>query len=161
MVRNLIGGHALSIAKAVMAMMESVRESLFHLFLLSINEECNVLCQWTQKSLFRKISVAQSLEYQWTPLVDELKTKSPLLCSILQSIATRSDGRNTCKVGAAHNPGICMSASVILKERNREMNGVQSLMSLLMYSCHCEKKVNTNYMFNSLRIHLYNTHTIV
>ena len=137
--RNLLGGHAPSIAKAVMAM-ENVRESLIHLFLLAINEECNVLCQRSEKSLFRKMSVVQSLEFQWTPFVDELKAKSPLLYSILQSIVTRGDSRNTLKVGAAHNPAICMTAAVILKERNREMNGVQTLMSLLMYSCHCEKK---------------------
>ncbi len=45
------------------------------------------------------------------------------------------------KVGEAHFPGICSAAAILLKERNREMCGLQSLVSLLMYSCHAEKQV--------------------
>ena len=37
---------------------------------------------------------------------------------------------------------ILASASVILKERNREMCGVQSLMSLLLFLSHANKHVN-------------------
>ena len=34
-----------------------------------------------------------------------------------------------------------MAAAVILKERNREMCGLQQMISSLMYGSHCEKKV--------------------
>ena len=44
------------------------------------------------------------------------------------------------KVGSSHNPGICCAAADLLKERNREMCGLQSLVSLLMFSCHAKKR---------------------
>ena len=141
--RQLLGGHPPSIAKAVMAM-EDVRESLIKLFLNTINDECNVLCQRSQKSVFRKMSMEQVMDFKWSLLVEELNSKAPLLYSVLSSIATRNDRRNVIKVGPDHYPGICMAAAVILKERNREMCGLQSIISLLLYSCHCEKKVSIN-----------------
>ena len=38
-----------------------------------------------------------------------------------------------------------MAAAAVLKERNQEMCGVQSLTSSLLYSCHCEKQVLSDY----------------
>ena len=140
--RHLLGGHAPSIAKAVMAM-DDVRESLFSLFLDAINEECNNLCRRspTNSSLFRKMPLSQIVDFKWSALVSELESRAPLLFKALSSIAAHSDNRNKSKVGVAHHPGICMAVAIILKERNREMCGVQSVASLLMYSYHCEKKV--------------------
>lgn len=140
--RQLLGGHAPSIAKAVMAM-EDVKESLHQLVLKTINDECNTICQRKNASTFRKMTMDQVVDFKWTLLIDELTAKAPLLFSVLSSIATYSDHRNITKTGAAHNPGICMAAAVILKERNREICGLQSLLSLLLYSCHSEKKVRT------------------
>ena len=37
-------------------------------------------------------------------------------------------------------PSICMAMAVLLKERNREMSGLQYLMSLLLFASHTEKK---------------------
>ena len=126
--------------------MDGVRDALFSLFLDSINSECNNLCQRlpTSLSLFRKMVVSQMVDFKWSMLVNELESRAPLLFKALSSIAGRNDHRNKSKVGAAHHPGICMAVAIILKERNREMCGVQSLISLLMYSCHCEKQVCCN-----------------
>ena len=71
----------------------------------------------------------------------ELERDAPLLLQIIQCLVARNDYRNKCKVGAAHYHGICTAIAVMLKERNREMCGLQSLLSLLMYSGHCEKQV--------------------
>ena len=65
-------------------------------------------------------------------MVRELEAQAPLLLKALSSIVTHNDHRSVSKVGASHFPVICMAAAVILKERNREMCGVQSLISLLM-----------------------------
>lgn len=142
--RNLLGGHAPSIAKAVMAMSD-VRECLLNLFLADLNDECNKLCRRTDESVFRKMPVAAAMDFKWEPFITDLQTKSPLLYTILFSIASRSDRRNASKAGLAHYPGICMSASIILKERNCEICGLQSVLSLLLYSCHSEKKVTIIY----------------
>ena len=71
----------------------------------------------------------------------ELEQDAPLLLKIMNCLVARYDYWNKCKVGTAHNPGFCTAAAVILKERIREMCGLQSLLSLPMYSCHCEKQV--------------------
>lgn len=80
-------------------------------------------------------------EFSWTVLVEVLQKKAPTFFQILSTIASHGDHRNKMKVGDAHNPGICMAAAVILKERNREMNGVQSLLSLLLFTSHVNKQV--------------------
>ena len=74
-------------------------------------------------------------------MIAELQLKAPLLFKVLHSLSSRNDHRNTLKVGVAHYPGICSAAAILLKERNREMCGLQSLISLLLYSCHAEKQV--------------------
>ena len=75
-------------------------------------------------------------------MAEELQQKAPLVFSVLLSIASRNDNRNAVKVATAHYPGICSVAAILLKERNREMCGLQSLVSLLMFSCHAEKQVH-------------------
>ena len=137
---QLLGGHAPSIAMAVMCM-EDVKECLYDLFISTINDECNKICQCSVISVFRNMSMNQAVDFKWSLLIIELKSKSPLVYSVLSSVVTRDDCRNTIKVRDSHNPGICMLAGVILKERNGEMCSLQSILSLLMYSCHCEKRV--------------------
>ena len=41
-----------------------------------------------------------------------------------------------------HYPGLCMSVAILLKERNREMSGLQYIVSLLLYSSHVDKQVS-------------------
>ena len=142
LVRALLGGHPPSIAKAIMAM-DNVREAVFTLFLDTINLECNALCKKSTNTPtnFRRIPLAQIVNFKWLELVKKLEARSPLLFRILSTIAECNDHRNNRKVGVSRHPGICTAAAIILKERNREMIGVQSILSLLMYSCHCEKQV--------------------
>ena len=130
--------------------MADIREAIIIQFLSIINRECTVLCQKSSASPshFRNIPIDQIENFNWGELVDELKLKVPLLLKILTTIATRNDHRNVSKIGSAHYPGICTASAVMLKERNREINGVQSIVSLLMYSCHCEKQVQCMYMYN-------------
>lgn len=143
--RALLGGNAVSIAKAAL-LVEGVRDAIAKQFMGLLNEECRQLCQkgtsnLPVSSLFRSIPVNQCAEFRWTDMMAELEQKAPLLLSFVQSLVTRNDYRNKTKLGPSHFPGICMAVAVILKERNREMRGLQGLLSLLMYSCHCEKQV--------------------
>ena len=144
--RAALGGDATSIAKAALAI-SSVREAVIQLLLGSLNEECNRLCRkktttsHPSTSLFRCIPVEKLAGFKWDDMMRELESDAPLLLQILVCLVARNDGRNKNKVGGAHHPGICSAVAVMLKERNREMCGLQSLLSLLMYSCHCEKQV--------------------
>lgn len=47
---------------------------------------------------------------------------------------------------------------MILKERNREMCGLQSVVSLLMYNCHCYSQVYAR--LNQLNLCLSYQHTL-
>lgn len=53
----------------------------------------------------------------------------------------KNDARNMQKRDTAHYPGICFAVAVILKERSREMCGLQSFVSLLLMASGVEKKV--------------------
>ena len=142
LVRALIGGNARSTAKAILSI-GTIKEAVIQQLLGILNMECSTLCHKkpTQLSLFRKNPTEKLYEFEWNDLVPELEKHAPILLRIFSCLVTRNDGRNKTKKGTAHQPGICPAVAVILKERNREMCGLQSLISLLMYSSHCEKQV--------------------
>ena len=73
--------------------------------------------------------------------VADLKDNAPILLHILTAVASLSDHRNQIKVGSHHFPGISTAVAVLSKERNREMDGFQSVVSTLMFLGHCEKQV--------------------
>lgn len=140
--RALLSGHSPSIAKAVMGV-EEIKEAIMKQMLVELNEECTRLCkrEGTPLSPFRSISADKLVDFRWKDMTADIEQKAPLLFKILYSLVSSNDHRNKMKVGAAHFPGICSAAAILLKERNREMCGLQSLVSLLMYSCHAEKQV--------------------
>lgn len=126
----------MSIAKAALGV-EDVREAIISQLMGTLNEECRKLCrQKPTNTPFRNIPVNKLVEFKWENMIGELQSKAPLLYRILYSLTSRNDHRNMLKLGAAHFPGICAAAAILLKERNREMCGLQSLISLFMCSCH-------------------------
>lgn len=139
--KQLAGGHLPSIAKAVVGHKQLYE--VFKLILDKVDDECNQLCrrQPSSPSLFRRAPLTQFMEWDWKLAIDELANKAPTLLHVLTTIASRSDHRNSKKSGNAHYPGIIMSVAVILKERNREMVGIQSLISLLLFNSRVEKQV--------------------
>lgn len=142
MAQALVGGHAPSIAAAVMEV-ESVQKAIIGIYSERISRECGILCQKLadSPSCFRTIPVNQLDGFSWEAMLGELKDKAPILLDVLTTIVSFSDHRNKVKVGCKHNPGICTAVAVLLKERNRQMSGLQSILSMLMYVCHCEKQV--------------------
>ena len=98
-----------------------------------IDTECGLLCCRSPASSFRKMDVLQSHEFDWAILVTELKKKAPLLYRIMCHLTSTSDHMNEMNCGDVHNPGICMAIAVLLKERNREICGVQILYFLWVY----------------------------
>ena len=136
--RALIGDDADSIAKAAMKI-DDVKEAIIKQILRILNEEC---ARDNTQSQFRKIPVSQLRQFKWKDMIAELQSTAPLFYRVMYSLASRNDYRNLVKVGTVHSPGICSAVAILLKERNREMCGLQSMISLLMYSCHCEKQVS-------------------
>lgn len=73
-------------------------------------------------------------EFKWTTYVNEMESKAPTLLRFLMYLVSHSDRRNNVKQGDHHYPAVCMSAAVILKERNREMVSLPTYISLLLFS---------------------------
>ena len=87
--RALAGGHIPSVAKAVVQN-SALREEVFLQFLNLVDEECCMLCQKNDPSLFRRVPVAELVSFQWEQFIDELKSKAPTLLRILHAISYRS-----------------------------------------------------------------------
>ena len=99
-------------------------------------------------SPFRKIGVDKLTDFQWKSFTQDLSVKAPIMLRLI-SIVAHSDHHNKKKVGSAHHPGICMAFAILLKERNRELCGVQSLISVLLYNSHVDKQVMIYYSASS------------
>ena len=138
--RSLAGGHLPTIAKAVLSH-EGLKELIMLKVLDAIDQEASKLCQYNSPSLFRKIKVERLAEFSWGSCISELQSKAPILLRVLSTLASRNDHRNQHKKGAAHYPGICMAMATILKERNREMCGIQRLVSLILFTSRVQKQV--------------------
>lgn len=140
--RALAGGHLPTIAKAVLSH-EGLKELIMLKMIDAIDLEASKLCQYNSDSpsLFRKIKVERLPEFSWDSCISELQSKAPILLRILSTLASRNDHRNQHKKGAAHYPGICMAIATILKERNREMCGIQRLVSLILFTSRVQKQV--------------------
>ena len=137
----LAGGDPHTIAKVVLSE-PSVRQHVLNRVVQEIDDECMSVCRRQPVSVFRKITPLQMESFSWDCYIKELETKCPILYQILETVVSHSDSRNSQKKGEAHYPGICMVAAVLLKERNREMVGVQSLLSLVLFNSLVHKNVS-------------------
>lgn len=104
-----------------------------------IDEECSLICRSTDISIFRRYNVGAQ-NFEWKDYATELKVKSPVLYHILTKIVSHSDKRNS-RDTKHHFPGICTSVAILLKERNKDMTGLQTLLSLVLFPSHIQKQV--------------------
>ena len=74
--RALLGGHATSIAKAVLEW-ENVKEAVIQQLHRKINEECSKLCSKTTISPYRTIPVDRLAGLKWKDVAEELQQKAP------------------------------------------------------------------------------------
>ena len=153
--RTLAGGHIPSIAKSVFAN-PSLRELLVEKVVQAVGNECASLCSRSAQpvSLFRHFSLDQSDTFAWKECIRELEQKCPILFRLFTHLVSHTDHRNASKRGERHYPGICMATAVLLKERNREMSGMQAFLSLVLFSSRVEKKV-CMYMYVCVHVCMY------
>ena len=121
----------------------SIRELIVNRIIAAIDEECSHLCRKsvTNPAVFRMQKPQLIESMQWSEYIHELESKAPMLLKIISGIVSHSDRRNKVKCGDRHIPGICMAVAVLLKERNKHMAGVQTVVSLLMSAAHVDKQV--------------------
>ena len=114
-----------------------IKESVLDKICECIEEECNLICK-KNASIFRKYNIAANFE--WSDYASELKQKLPIIYRVLSKIVSHSDKRNSRTIDY-HNPGMCTAVAILLNERNREMTGLQTLMSLILYPTQVQKQV--------------------
>ena len=147
--RALVGGNLPSITKAVFAH-DEIRNLLLLRFFDLIDKECAELCRKNPGTIsrFRNIPVDKLVQFKWNDVIDDMRSKSPTLLQVFSTVVSHNDHRNTSKKGdQQHNPSICMATAVLLKERNREMCGVQLVISIALYLSRVQKKVS-NYQYS-------------
>ena len=122
---------------------EGLREQILLKLFDLIDAECGKLCQraCNPPSLFRKIPIEKLPHFKWESCISELELKAPTILKMLTTIVCRNDHRNQHKQGERHHPGICMAISTLLKERNREMGGIQNFISLVLFTSRVQKQV--------------------
>ena len=114
----------------------------------TLDSECDKLCQrGDNTSFFRKIPVSQLEKFEMSACIDELKVKAPYLLRLLVKLVSKNDHRNQHKHGKSHHSGICMTIATLLKERSREMNGIQTFLSLVLFTSRVHKQVKYNYIY--------------
>ena len=125
---------------------EGIREHVLLKVFDLVDAECGKLCQRSGNPppLFRKIPVDKLPQFQWGPCIEELEVKAPTLLRMLATIVSRNDHRNQHKQGARHYPGICTAIATLLKERNREMGGIQTFISLVLFTSRVQKQVHVH-----------------
>lgn len=140
--RAVAGDNVKSVCRAVFAI-PHLREELVSRVTRTIDDECAFLCTKRVElmSLFRSMSLRQAECFLWAQAIAELESKAPTLYTILNSIVTHSASRNKFKKGESQYPGICMAVAILLKERNKQMCGLQSYLSSVLFSTKLHKKV--------------------
>ena len=143
--RALAGGNLQPIAKAVFTS-DGLRKQLLQKFTDALNNEVTELCKKRANppSLFRRIPIEKVSDFRWCDCIAELKLKAPILLEVVSALVSCNDSRNKQKRGDVHNPGICMAIAILLKERNREMCGIQTLVSLVLFTSRVQKQVHVH-----------------
>ena len=145
--RTLITGNYTAIA-TVARTIGPLWDEVVKLVTVQIACECSALCQKSPSALLRSMSVEEMETFSWATMMSEIRRLAPTLLQILMVVSSSNDHRNSNKTGSAHDPGICMTLCILLKERCTHIIGLQSLISLLLYMS------NTNKVVSDIAIHL-------
>ena len=144
--RCLAGGNLSSLAKAVFGHHE-LKRKLTEKVVESVGEECALICRRSKSPLFRRFPADKAEGFSFSDCITELERMCPTLFRLLTSVVTANDARNAekrvkfRKKSAHHFPSVCTAAAILLKERNREMCGIQTHIALVLYHSNVKKKV--------------------
>ena len=105
-----------------------------------IKAECVALCRHTPKqSILRVCSTKQLLTFRWSKVLSELKSRTPTLLSILNAAA---EPAYKCRKQTASPPcAVGMAAAILLKQHNKHLCLLQTIISILLYAGHAAKRV--------------------
>ncbi len=85
--------------------------------------------------MLRLSTIGAVTNFSWGPVLQELKVQAPTLSSFIRSALSKRG----CKV---RRYAVGMSASLLLKSRNKHLALGQAVISVAMYAGHCSKHVS-------------------
>ena len=97
--------------------------------------ELRVLCSDKYSSILTNHGAEQITNFHWDHVIDEAKEAMPVLLKLLSmSMKTRTERDNA-------NAIIGLIISILAKQRRPTSSLFQKIVSLILYSGHCSKKV--------------------
>ena len=124
--KALFYGPSSRIATAVMKC-DLIRKQVIQKVLGIISREVSDLCSRKKPSMLRKSAKDDLIEYNLELLCEEWKKRAPLFYSfLLTSCATKRTENMTWL------PSVAISGSVLLKQRNGEMNATANVLGILL-----------------------------
>ena len=89
-------------------------------------------CRWPLP--FHRLPLKNVEEFSWDIYIQELKLRGPFLLKLFRTLVQHNEHRNMTKQGPKHTPGICMSIAALLQEHNREITGIQTYVSHVLFN---------------------------
>ena len=129
--RCLLQGTWLDIARAAFKVKE-LRTEFCKLFLREISKECSDIVSGKNPSLLRKTSASEMQELSLQKVCSELETRTPLLYSVLITAATPVPSKTQGLNAEKWLPSVAVAGSVLLKQRSRNVNAVQLMITTLI-----------------------------
>ena len=112
-----------------------------------IRKEIKTTCGLSSISLLRDFTPERLQSFKWNDLVEEMQQSAPTLLELLRGCVLRKKrkkrvGQKSYRVKDESVIGIC--AAILLRHQNPQMNLIQRIVSLLLYSGHAPKLVRSN-----------------
>lgn len=121
-----------------------------------IRKEIKIMCGLSSISVLRDFTSGRLQSFQWEDLIKEMQQSAPTLLEILQECVLRKKRKQQTgrlrRVKDENIIGIC--AAILLRHQNPQMNLIQRIVSLLLYSGHAPKLVSTNILKYNLALDL-------
>ena len=108
------------------------REMLIQKVLHVLKEECTGLCSTTKPSLLRKASPEDLAEMDLSAVAVELKARSPLLFSVLTTIAGCDVTCSIDKIPHRTLSSLSVATGVLMHQRNMHVSAVQHSVGLIL-----------------------------
>ena len=121
-----------------------IRKRIVQLVGDRIRKEMKTMCGLSSISLLRDFTPERLRSFQWEDLVDEMQQNAPTMLEILRGCVARKERKS--RLGRLYRVkdesiiGVC--AAILLRHQNPQMNLIQRIVSLLLYSGHAPKQVS-------------------
>jgi hypothetical protein len=114
----------------------SLKKQVTYKLLQEIDEDCKKLCAKKDGSILREKKYPDMIEFEWSFLLGEMSKRCPFLRAVLVTAAKCANKNRN------HVPPICLCYSILLQQRNRDLNLVQRINTVLLSEGKAKKQVH-------------------